>query len=82
MDQTINILLNVILNGGVIGSCGKLCSYLPNQVEVTVCNLLCSYVGIKEFIKLVRRYGLYGLSYGEKLIVTAWTLMALLCARP
>jgi hypothetical protein len=55
MGQTINQLLNIILNVGVIGSCSALCSYLGpyGQIAVTGCNLLCDYVGITEFIKLI-----------------------------
>jgi len=54
MDQFINQLLEYILNGGVIGSCAGLCSALPNQLEQTVCELLCDYVGITEFINLIQ----------------------------
>jgi len=53
MVQFIDALLNVILNGGIIGSCEALCSYLPNQIEAMVCNLLCDYVGIEAFITLI-----------------------------
>jgi len=62
MDQSINILLNIILNAGVIGSCEALCSYMPNQIEATICNLLCDYVGITEFIKIIEMYGSFFLS--------------------
>merc|ERR1712232_83503 len=54
MDQAIGELLNIIANGGVIGGCGDLCGQLPNQVEATVCDLLCDYVGIEAFIKLIQ----------------------------
>merc|ERR1719487_69892 len=55
MDQTINQLLNIILNVGVLGSCNALCSYLGDygQIVVAGCNLLCDYVGITEFIALI-----------------------------
>jgi len=54
MDQAIDELLNIIVNVGVIGSCGALCSYLPNNVEQGVCNMLCDYVGIEVFIQLLQ----------------------------
>jgi len=54
MNNAIDELLNIILNGGVIGSCGALCGKLPNQYEALVCNLLCDYVGINAFIDLVQ----------------------------
>jgi hypothetical protein len=37
----------------VLGGCSDLCSYLPTQLEATVCNLLCDVVGIEAFIDLV-----------------------------
>merc|ERR1712000_510 len=39
--------------GGVIGGCGELCSQLPKGVERTGCDLVCGYVGIKTFIKII-----------------------------
>jgi len=53
LGQIINELLNIILNIGVIGSCGELCHYLPNKYEADACDLICDYIGIEEFIKLV-----------------------------
>jgi len=53
MDNAIDQLLNIIVNVGVLGSCGALCNLLPNQIEAVVCNLLCDYVGIEAFIDLV-----------------------------
>jgi hypothetical protein len=53
MGQIINELLNIILNIGVVGSCGELCHYLPNKYEADACDLICDYVGIEEFIKLI-----------------------------
>jgi len=53
MTDAINDLLQYILNGGVLGSCQAICSYLPNQIEQGICNLLCDYVGIEGFIKAI-----------------------------
>jgi len=53
MEETIDILLNVILNGGVLGSCEDLCGYLPEQWEFDFCELACSAVGIEAFIDLI-----------------------------
>lgn len=52
-EQNINNLLNIILNSGVIGSCGALCSKLPNSAEQTICSLLCDVVGVEAFIHLI-----------------------------
>jgi len=53
MGEIINELLNIILNIGVIGSCAELCGFLPNKYEKDACDLICDYIGIEEFIKLV-----------------------------
>jgi len=49
--QSLNILINAILNVGVIGGCGKLCSNLKTAGEQKACDLVCDLVGIKAFIK-------------------------------
>jgi hypothetical protein len=53
MDEALQELIEIIANGGVIGSCDALCSLLPNSIEAGVCNILCDIVGIDEFIKLL-----------------------------
>ena len=53
MDNAIDTILQIILNGGVIGSCGALCSQLPDQIEQAACSLICDYVGIEAFIDLI-----------------------------
>lgn len=50
-EQSLQILINAILNVGVMGGCGKLCGNLPAGKQQTACNLICDAVGIKEFIK-------------------------------
>lgn len=45
------------LDAGVVGTCGEVCQMLEkktgSEAAGVVCNLLCDYVGIKEFIKLI-----------------------------
>eukprot|EP00026_Physarum_polycephalum_P012556 Phypoly_transcript_12877.p1 GENE.Phypoly_transcript_12877~~Phypoly_transcript_12877.p1 ORF type:complete len:189 (+),score=10.15 Phypoly_transcript_12877:246-812(+) len=52
MDGGLDILLNEILNGGVIGGCDNLCHFMPDTLELG-CNHLCDFVGIKEFVKVI-----------------------------
>lgn len=55
-EQTINQLLNIILNAGVVGGCNELCSLLNETEAIDVaCNLLCDIVGIKEFVNLIEK---------------------------
>jgi len=53
MEETINELLEAILNGGVLGGCGTLCGTLTNQLEQVACNFLCDYVGIEAFVAAI-----------------------------
>merc|ERR1712199_148756 len=53
-DDSLDILLNVILNGGVLGSCSELCGYLPQQLEAEVCNILCDIAGLMAFVDLLQ----------------------------
>eukprot|EP01116_Phalansterium_solitarium_P011106 TRINITY_DN26713_c0_g1_i1.p1 TRINITY_DN26713_c0_g1~~TRINITY_DN26713_c0_g1_i1.p1 ORF type:complete len:252 (-),score=61.62 TRINITY_DN26713_c0_g1_i1:180-935(-) len=50
LDDTLNTLLNLIVDGGIIGSCEQLCTRLQSTWEQGVCILLCSGVGIEAFI--------------------------------
>ncbi|EFA81599.1 component of the counting factor complex [Heterostelium album PN500] len=54
MDESIQELINIIMNAGVLGSCSDLCSKLSKSDEQVVCDLLCDYVGIEEFIKIIQ----------------------------
>jgi len=53
--QSLNILLNYILQVGVVGTCGKLCSNLKGKTEQTVCNIACDVVGLKEFVAALQK---------------------------
>merc|ERR1711970_986653 len=53
--QSLNILLNYILNAGVVGTCGKLCHNLKTKGARTACNVACDVVGIKAFIKALEK---------------------------
>lgn len=56
-EQVINQALNVIINAGVAGTCGKLCGAIENATKSkpvgTICSLVCELEGIKEFIKII-----------------------------
>jgi len=49
--QSISILLNYILNAGVVGGCSKLCGHLTSKGSREACDLVCGVVGIKAFTK-------------------------------
>lgn len=54
----INTLLNYILNAGVVGGCGKLCSKLPKGIEQTGCSIVCDIVGVQAFAKAIEKVDL------------------------
>jgi hypothetical protein len=68
-EQSINILLNLILDSGIIGTCGTLCTALAqktgSQLIGTICDLVCDVVGIEEFIKLLEHADLDPIWYCE-----------------
>ena len=70
-DQALDTLLNAILNIGVVGECSTICSYVAQKIgsEVVgvVCNLLCDFVGIKEFIAIIEKADLDPIWYCEML---------------
>jgi hypothetical protein len=50
----INVLMNEILNNGIIWDCGDLCTtYLPNKYEQDFCEAMCDGLGIYSFIDLL-----------------------------
>ena len=56
-DYLIDTILNIILQVGVVDSCGELCDLVTNKTGSELlgfmCTLGCDFLGIKEFIKLV-----------------------------
>lgn len=70
-DQALDAILNIILQVGVVGSCGDLCSAVADktgsQALGVVCNLLCDIAGIDEFINLINKADLDPIYYCELL---------------
>lgn len=66
-EQGLNILLNEILNAGVIGGCGKLCSGLKQKGAKVACDVVCDVVGIKTFIKVLNNTDLDPIFFCEQL---------------
>lgn len=70
-EDAIDTLLNIILNTVVIGSCSELCQALAqktgSQALGAVCDILCSIVGIEEFVKLIEKADLDPIYFCEEL---------------
>ncbi|XP_035680752.1 countin-1-like isoform X1 [Branchiostoma floridae] len=70
-QQALNQLLNIILQVGVVGTCGDLCQALADktgsQALGVACNLLCDIEGVKEFIKIIENADLDPIYYCELL---------------
>ncbi|XP_076463460.1 countin-3-like [Babylonia areolata] len=58
-EEAINELLDIILNAGVVGTCGTLCQALAqktgSQALGEVCTILCDIAGVEEFVKLIQK---------------------------
>jgi len=69
--QAIDVLLNLILNGGVVGTCGTLCGALQQKTGSAalgaVCNILCDIAGVEEFVKLIQKADLDPIYFCELL---------------
>ena len=55
--EVINVLLNLVLDEGIIQSCGDLCGALANKtgsdVLGDICDVACEAVGIDEYVHLL-----------------------------
>ncbi|CAF0853409.1 unnamed protein product [Rotaria sordida] len=55
--ELINIVLNIILDEGIVASCGDLCGFVANRtgskILGDICDLACDAFGIDEFVKLI-----------------------------
>ena len=58
VSQSINNLIQIIANGGIVGGCSALCGLLPNPTLGEVCSLLCDIVGIDMFVKILSKVDL------------------------
>merc|ERR1711934_1021386 len=65
--QSLNILLNYILNAGVVGGCSKLCGQLKEKTTKTICNIGFVLVGIKAFAKAIEKADLDPIYFCEEL---------------
>ena len=50
-SEALSALLQIILDGGVMGTCSALCSYVPEFEQI--CDIACDILGIEAFIKLI-----------------------------
>ena len=55
--EAINVILNVILDEGILQSCGELCGIAANRSHSKflgdVCDAVCDGFGLDEFIRLI-----------------------------
>jgi len=63
MSNALNYILNAILSGAVMGTCGEVCSYVPGDLEQQVCNLVCDAAGVYAFIEAVQKANLDPIYY-------------------
>lgn len=70
-SQALDQLLNAILQVGVLGTCGEICSVVQqktgSQILGVACNLLCDFAGVEEFVKIIDKADLDPIYYCELL---------------
>jgi len=67
-EQSLNILLNIILDSGILGTCQTICQALASKTSAlvgTICDLICDIVGIDEFIHFIEKADLDPIWYCE-----------------
>lgn len=64
-SQSIQALLQIVLNSGVIGTCGALCGQLPTKLEAEVCTVVCDAAGLDLFINAIDKADLDPIYYCE-----------------
>jgi len=69
-DDLIDVILNIILEVGVLDSCGQLCDLVADKTGSNflgfVCMLGCDIFGIEEFIKLIESADIDPIYYCEE----------------
>merc|ERR1719424_2131242 len=70
-EQVIGQVLNIILQGGVVGGCKKVCGALPKEDEQYACELVCTVLGVKAFAAAIQKADLDPIYFCE--LATACT---------
>jgi hypothetical protein len=70
-DQLIEVILNIILEGGVVDTCGHLCDLVIKETGSGllgfICDMGCDFVGLEEFVKLINEADIDPIYYCEKI---------------
>jgi hypothetical protein len=70
-DDLIDVVLNIILEFGVLDTCGHLCDLVAQKTGSGllgfICDIGCDFLGLEEFIKLVQKADLDPIYYCEKI---------------
>jgi hypothetical protein len=53
--QGLQQLVNAVLQVGVGGTCGKICTHLPKKAEQAACEMACMYVGVNAFSRALEK---------------------------
>jgi len=71
MDQLVSTVLNIILEGGVIDSCGQLCSLVADKTGSGligfICTMGCDFLGLEAFVNLIQEADIDPIYYCEKM---------------
>lgn len=71
MDQLVSTVLNIILQGGVVDTCGHLCDLVAQDTGSGllgfICTMGCDFLGLEEFVNLIQEADINPIYYCEKM---------------
>ena len=69
-DELIQIVLDIVLNVGILNSCGELCTIVADKTGSEIlgfaCTIGCDVLGLDEFVKLLEKADIDPIYYCEK----------------
>ena len=68
-DELIQIVLDIILQYGVVDTCGHLCDLVEEKtgsgILGFICTMGCDFLGLEEFVKLIEKADIDPIYYCE-----------------
>lgn len=56
LEETLDTLMEVLVDAGMIHGCNSICSQMDLQFEKAVCTVFCNVISVAEFVQIVEQY--------------------------